>query len=61
MGTITIGRNEYNVEERSMYQQEILFWPENPRVYSVLREDGNEHPSQSEIEALMKKQKMLKN
>lgn len=25
MGTITIGRNEYNVEERSMYQQEIFF------------------------------------
>ena len=25
MGTITIGRNEYNVEERSMYQQEIIW------------------------------------
>ena len=54
MSTITIGRNEYNIEERVMLQQEILFWPENPRVYSVLRENGNENPSQSEIEALMK-------
>ena len=60
MGTITIGRNEYNVEERSMYQQEILFWPENPRVYSVLREDGNENPSQLEIEALMKNTENVK-
>lgn len=60
MGTITIGRNEYNVEERSMYQQEIFFWTENPRVYSVLREDGNEYPSQSEIEALMKKTENVK-
>lgn len=60
MGTVTIGRKEYNVEERFMSQQEILFWPENPRVYSVLREDGNKHPSQSEIEALMKKTENVK-
>lgn len=54
MGKRIIGKNEYEVEERIMFQQEILFWTENPRVYSVLRENGNDNPSQSEIEALMK-------
>ena len=61
MGKRIIGKNEYEVEERIMFQQEILFWTENPRVYSVLRENGNDNPSQSEIEALMKTTEMSKN
>lgn len=44
MGKRIIGKNEYEVEERIMFQQEILFWTENPRVYSVLRENGNDNP-----------------
>ncbi len=54
MGKITIGQKEYEVQEEEMLQQELLFWNENPRVYSVLRENGNENPSQFEIESLMK-------
>lgn len=60
MGMITIGQNQYEVKEQEMLQQEILFWVENPRVYSVLREDGNENPSQAEIEALMRKTENVK-
>lgn len=54
MGTITIGQKEYEVKEEIMLQQEILFWEENPRVYTVLRDNGNENPSQHEIESLMR-------
>lgn len=54
MGTIIIGQKEYQVKETEMFQQEILFWSENPRVYSMLRENGNENPSQTEIESLMR-------
>lgn len=54
MGSITIGQKEYQVEEKELLQQEISFWSENPRVYSVLRETGNENPSQIEIESLMR-------
>lgn len=60
MAKITIGKNEYNVEEKELIQQEISFWQENPRVYSVLRENGNDNPSQHDIETLMRKEEHVK-
>ena len=53
METITIGQKDFEVEEKFLKQQELLFYDENPRVYSALRENGNEHPSQAEIEEKM--------
>ncbi len=54
METITIGQKDFEVEEKFLKQQELLFYDENPRVYSALRENGNEHPSQAEIEEKMR-------
>ena len=41
---------EYNVEEELLNQCELLFYEENPRVYSILRSNGT-IPTQKEIEA----------
>ena len=36
--TLIIGKQEYTVEIRDLNQADLLFYPENPRVYSVLKE-----------------------
>lgn len=53
MGKIVIGKTEYEVIETLLNQDELLFYKENPRVYSILRSNGND-PTQSDIEAQMK-------
>lgn len=50
MSKITIGKKEYDVEEQLLNQCELLFYEENPRVYSILRSNGST-PTQKEIEA----------
>lgn len=47
--TLTIGKHEYTVEVCDLNQADLLFYPENPRVYSVLNMMGGD-PSQQEIE-----------
>lgn len=54
METIAIGKKEFQVTEMQIDQQELLFYVDNPRVYSALRENGNENPTQSEIEEKMR-------
>lgn len=54
MATITIDSNNIKVEEQEMPQQNLLFDVNNPRVYSALRENGNDNPTQQEIEAKMR-------
>lgn len=54
MGTIIIGTKEFQTREEEMNQLDLLFYVDNPRVYSILRENGNENPSQTEIETLMR-------
>lgn len=46
---LTIGKKDYEVEIVELNQAELKFYPENPRVYSVLNINGEE-PSQDEIE-----------
>lgn len=53
METITIGKKEFKVEEKFLKQDELLFYDENPRVYSALRENGDEHPTQADIQEKM--------
>ena len=60
METITIGKKEYLVEEKQINQQELMFYVENPRVYSALRENGNENPTQEEIEIKMRSMEHVK-
>ena len=50
--TLIIGKQEYTVELRELNQADLQFYPENPRVYSVLNlMDGD--PTQEEIENYM--------
>ncbi|WP_434510490.1 ParB N-terminal domain-containing protein [Desulfitobacterium sp. AusDCA] len=50
MSKLTIGKKEYNAEERYLDQMDLKFFKDNPRVYSVLNADGAE-PSQEDIQA----------
>lgn len=50
--TLIIGKQEYVVEIREIKQSDLRFYPENPRVYSVLNLTGCD-PTQEEIEKHM--------
>ena len=52
MSKITIGKKEYEVTETQLNQCELLFYEDNPRVYSILRANGGT-PTQKEIEEKM--------
>lgn len=52
MSKITIGKKEYEVIESLENQCELLFYEDNPRVYSILRANGDT-PTQKEIEEKM--------
>lgn len=52
MSKLTIGKKEYEVSEAQLNQCELLFYEENPRVYSALRADGSA-PTQEVIEEKM--------
>lgn len=56
---LTIGNKEFTVELMELDQRTLKFYPENPRVYSVLNLAGEE-PSQDEIEKLMCRQEHVK-
>ena len=49
---LTIGKSDYVVRLEELNQVDLKFYPENPRVYSILNIDGTE-PSQDEIEEYM--------
>jgi len=47
-----IGKQEFDIEEKFLSQNDLKFYPENPRIYSALNvSDGL--PSQEEIEDVM--------
>lgn len=54
MATITIGKRDIEIKEKIMLQQDLMFDENNPRVYTVLRENGNDNPSQMDIEKKMR-------
>ena len=60
METIAIGGRNFEVKELQIDQQELSFYVENPRVYSALRENGNENPTQQEIEIKMRSMEHVK-
>lgn len=49
---MTIGKEKYKVIKCELEQSKLKFFPENPRVYSVLN-IGDEKPSQEQIEEVM--------
>lgn len=56
---MTIGKEKYKVKKCELEQSKLKFFPENPRVYSVLN-IGNEKPSQEQIEEIMCKDDRIK-
>ena len=52
--TLTIGGQEVQVKRGTMPQRDLLFYPENPRIYSIIRA-GEVTPTQSEIETRLAK------
>lgn len=50
MGIRVIGQKKFEVTETELLQQDLLFYLDNPRVYSVLHENGHDNPTQTEIE-----------
>lgn len=59
MSKLTIGKKEFEAKEVLLDQSELLFYEENPRVYSALRNDGT-IPSQEDIELKMKDMEHVK-
>lgn len=53
MGKITIKGEIIEFHEEELQVDDLLFWPENPRVYSALRKTGIEEPTQKDIENIM--------
>ena len=49
---MTIGKENYPVKTMEVEQSKLLFWKDNPRVYSALN-IGDEEPTQEEIEETM--------
>lgn len=49
---LTIGKKVFDVRIGELNQADLLFYVDNPRVYSVLRTKGD-NPSQQEIEEVM--------
>lgn len=63
MSKVTIGKKEFEVEEVLLNQVDLEFYPENPRIYSIVYANGSE-PTQTEIEKTLKEKehvKILKN
>lgn len=56
---ITIGKEKYKVIKCELDQSKLKFFPENPRVYSVLN-IGDEKPTQEQIEEVMCKDDRIK-
>ena len=54
MGKIQIQNETIECRERELKVDELKFWPENPRVYSALRQKlFGEEPTQKDIEEVM--------
>lgn len=58
MKSIDINRVEIQVREKEMKVNDLDFWAENPRVYSALRMESEETPSQ---DAIFEKMRTLDN
>lgn len=59
MNELIIGKQKFNVEEQVLPQNDLNFYKQNPRVYSVLNIDGAE-PTQDEILSIMIKMDHVK-
>ena len=59
MSKITIGKKEFEVKERIINQNELLFYEENPRIYSILQ-STDEPITQESIEKILSNMEHVK-
>lgn len=52
-GKLKIGKQEWDVKNCELNQKDLLFYADNPRVYSTLHNYGDAEPSQADIESHM--------
>lgn len=52
-GKLKIGKREWDVKNCELNQKDLIFYVDNPRVYSALRNFDGDAPSQEEIEKHM--------
>ena len=60
MSTRTINGKEITLTDVELNQYDLMFYQDNPRVYSILHENECDDPSQQQIEELMKSQEHVK-
>jgi DNA-binding transcriptional regulator YhcF (GntR family) len=53
MSKLTIGKQEFDVEEKELPQISLNFYQDNPRVYDALNSGTGEKPTQKQIEDYM--------
>jgi hypothetical protein len=58
--TKTIGGKEYSVKLAALPQQKLKFYPENPRIYSLMVTEEGEEPDQLEIEKKLSQMEHVK-
>lgn len=51
--TITIGKKEFTLNTVMINQSELKFYPENPRIHSIVCQEGGDEPSQDEIQKVL--------
>ncbi len=59
MSKITIGKKDFEARECTLNQIELLFYEENPRIYSILQSDDNPI-TQEGIEDILSKMEHVK-
>jgi len=57
--TLTIGKKEISVKEGFFRQVDLMFYPENPRIFSIISGDGYK-PTQKEIEQKLSEMEHVK-
>lgn len=57
---IVIGKNKYPIIEKELNQEDLNFYPENPRIYSLIKSKASNNPTQEEIQDILSSEEDLR-
>ncbi len=57
---IIIGKNKYPIIEKELNQEDLKFYPENPRIYSLIQSKASDNPTQEEIQDILSSEEDLR-
>lgn len=57
---IIIGKNKYPIIEKELNQEDLNFYPENPRIYSLIKSKASDNPTQEEIQDILSSEEDLR-